>query len=478
VFLRRLVFPALEVVSRSRFWSDYRAALAFERQGDAERARVRDRRLRAVLRAASATALHRGRLAEAGPGADGGGPLALLGRLRPAGKDAYRRHFPGGVVTPGRAGEHRYVATSGTLDRMTVVTDFAKRDRIRSAELRVLHTALGADVAVPCVEVPPNACNAVCGLADGAPHGLRAFLWHALRRRSLVKSEARSDLRGRLERRVVLPRTTLPPLEPAPPAALAAALDGVLDRVAALRPAVLRAYPLYLLWLADRARAAGRALPGLRLLCPFGGLTSPRMVERCTAGFGAPFAGVYGTSELGSVAASCDRGPGMHVFEDDFVVEVLRGGRPAAPGEVGRLVVTDLTNRAMPLVRYDVGDVGRLLTGPCPCGRRTARLEVLGRVQEVLAAPAGPLTPSAVADTFFADPAVANFRLEERSPGSFEATLVPGGGAAPDVEAWKERFAALHGGVGRLRARVASFVRPEASGKYRLVLPRQEGCPL
>jgi phenylacetate-CoA ligase len=127
----------------------------------------------------------------------------------------------------------------------------------------------------------------------------------------------------------------------------------------------------------------------------------------------------------------------------------------------------------MPLIRYDVGDVGRLHIGPCPCGRQTARLEVLGRVQEVLEAPSGPLTASAVADTFFTDPAVANFRLEEVAPGSFEAAVVArGAGEAPNLSAWRERFAALHGGARKVRARVVPFVRPEPSGKYRFVIPR------
>ena len=91
----------------------------------------------------------------------------------------------------------------------------------------------------------------------------------------------------------------------------------------------------------------------------------------------------------------------------------------------------------------------------------------------MLHAPSGPLTASDVADTVFADPAAANFRLEEVAPGAFEAALVGrADGAAPDPGAWRDRFAALHGGVRKAHARLVPFVRPEASGKYRFVLPR------
>jgi phenylacetate-CoA ligase len=200
------------------------------------------------------------------------------------------------------------------------------------------------------------------------------------------------------------------------------------------------------------------------------------MMNRIAHGLRCRFVQKYGTSELGTVGASCGRSPGMHIFEDLFLVEVLRHGRPVAAGEIGRLVITDLINTAMPLIRYDVGDVGRLHVGPCPCGRKTARLEVLGRTQEVLDAPTGVLTPSAVADTVFSDVSAGNFRLDEVGPGSFDAAFVGrASGGTPNLNDWRERFASLHGGVRRVRARVVPFVQPESSGKYRFVFPTSKG---
>ena len=418
--LRRVVFPLAERFTRTRFWSYYLDSLAYERRGAAECDALRNRRLGQVLNVALSSALHRERLAEAGLAARFVRPeeaRPLLERLRPISKADFRRHFPTGVTTGFDAADWRYLSTAGTTDRMTVIADFPKRDQCRSSELRALRLLLGEDVGVPTVEIPPNACNVVCGLIDGAPVTLGGYVWHALRRGSLFSRESRSELRGRFERQVVLRLLTLPPIAPATAVQLGQTLDEYLDRIAGARPAYLRGYPLYLMWLADRASDRGRRLEGLRVVAPFGGLASPAMAARIGAGLGARFGDKYGTSELGTVAASCGRGPGMHVFEDLFIVEALRRGRPAERGEVGRLVVTDLVNTTMPLLRYDVGDVGKLHTGPCPCGRTTARLEVLGRVQEVLAASAGILPPSEAANAFFADPAVANFRLEESGAG-------------------------------------------------------------
>jgi phenylacetate-CoA ligase len=480
--LRGFVLPAAECLTRTRFWSYYKESLRFDRWDDGRREALRDRRLAQVWEAARSTALHRQRLAEAGLPSGPLGPddaRELLGRLPPVGKSAFRRWFPAGVTTAGRAEDWRYQSTAGTTaDRMTVIADFRKRDHGRSSELRVLRLALGVEVGLDVVEIPPNACNVVCGVVESGPPSLLGYFWQAVRQRTLFSREAQIELRGRVERQVVSRVRTLPPLEPMPAPALSEVVDRYLEQIAAVRPAHLRAFPLYLLWLADRCRDRGAAPAGLKAVGPYGGLASPAMMERIAGGLGCRFLQKYGTSELGVVSGACGRSPGMHVFEDLFLVEAFRGGRPVGPGQVGRLAVTDLINTAMPLIRYEVGDVGRLHLTPCPCGRRTARLEVLGRAQETLDAPAGPVTASDVADTVFGDPAISNFRMEEVAPGSFEVAFVGRASAAPKIDAWRDRFEAVYGRLNRVRTRLVPFVRPESSGKYRFVFPRTDGPSL
>lgn len=76
---------------------------------------------------------------------------------------------------------------------------------------------------------------------------------------------------------------------------------------------------------------------------------------------------LYGSSELGAIAAECPLGS-LHIYGPHVKVEVFRGDEPAPVGEFGDIVVTTLINRAMPLIRYRVGDQGRLSPEPCPCG--------------------------------------------------------------------------------------------------------------
>jgi len=78
------------------------------------------------------------------------------------------------------------------------------------------------------------------------------------------------------------------------------------------------------------------------------------------------------------------------VRSEPALVEVLdESGRPCAPGEVGRVVVTSLHNFAMPLLRYAVGDLAEA-GKPCPCGRGLPVIQrILGRGRDMLVFPDG-----------------------------------------------------------------------------------------
>src|SRR5262249_27989350 len=84
----------------------------------------------------------------------------------------------------------------------------------------------------------------------------------------------------------------------------------------------------------------------------------------------------YGAREIGPVAQQCEAG-GWHVNAESVIVEVERDGRPAAPGEEGEILVTDLNNRCVPLLRYRLGDGAVATDRACPCGRGLPLLERL-----------------------------------------------------------------------------------------------------
>ncbi|MBD3656213.1 hypothetical protein [Marinobacter sp.] len=99
----------------------------------------------------------------------------------------------------------------------------------------------------------------------------------------------------------------------------------------------------------------------------------------------------YGCEEVGLIACECERHDGMHLNIPHVYVEFLDGdNKPVKPGEPGKIVVTDLNNFAMPLIRYRVEDVGVYRERACSCGRGLPILERLeGRVADFLKLPDG-----------------------------------------------------------------------------------------
>ncbi|WP_155833519.1 phenylacetate--CoA ligase family protein [Halomonas sp. BC04] len=85
--------------------------------------------------------------------------------------------------------------------------------------------------------------------------------------------------------------------------------------------------------------------------------------------FGAPVFNRYGSREFGNMAMSCEREDGLHIIPTAVHIEIVRpDGSPTDPGELGEILVTSLTARAMPLIRYRIGDTG-YWGESCPCDR-------------------------------------------------------------------------------------------------------------
>lgn len=146
------------------------------------------------------------------------------------------------------------------------------------------------------------------------------------------------------------------------------ALPRLVETIDEIDPDVLTTYPSTATILA-RERVAGRlrARPGT-IWCSGEPLTK-EMRRTIADAFGCPVRSSYGVTEGGQVALECKHGS-MHIAEDIVRVEVVdAGGRPVPDGELGEAVLlSHLSNRIMPFLRYRLDDRIRLSTRPCPCG--------------------------------------------------------------------------------------------------------------
>jgi len=121
--------------------------------------------------------------------------------------------------------------------------------------------------------------------------------------------------------------------------------------------------------------------------------------------FGPEIFETYGSRETMLIAAECSAHEGMHVQEENILVEIMQNGVDAAPGETGDVVVTDLHNYGMPLIRYVNGDLA-VAAGPgrCSCGRGLSKIaRVDGRRADALIDRDGNSLPGIVFHVLLSD---------------------------------------------------------------------------
>ncbi len=184
----------------------------------------------------------------------------------------------------------------------------------------------------------------------------------------------------------------------------------------------------------------------------------------------------YGCEEVSLIACECERHQGLHVNVDGVYVEVLRDGRPALPGEAGSVIVTDLTNRAMPIIRYQVGDVATVSDRQCPCGRHYPLLErIEGREADYVVTASGALISGISLTENFAlqVPGIAQLQIVQDSVSRFVFRIVRGAAFGPETLEQIERLTRKRFGPEvSYECEFVERIPQEASGKYRFCISK------
>ena len=153
----------------------------------------------------------------------------------------------------------------------------------------------------------------------------------------------------------------------------------------------LVATPSYALYLSEAVKEAGYPLSdySLRLGILGSEPCTPAMRSQIEANFDIRVSDNYGMTELGGpgVSGDCEARNGMHFAEDHFLPEIIdtETGKRLGEGEVGELVITTLTRKGMPVLRYRTKDITKISYEPCSCGRTHARMaKTMGRTDDML----------------------------------------------------------------------------------------------
>lgn len=190
--------------------------------------------------------------------------------------------------------------------------------------------------------------------------------------------------------------------------------------------AYLLTHPTNLEALAHLSIEQGVRLPALRQVQTLSEALPAGLRDLCREAWGVSLADLYSAAEVGYMAIQCPEHEHYHVQSETCVVEVLDdAGQPCAPGQVGRVVVTPLHNFAMPLIRYEVGDLAEV-GEPCPCGRGLPVLNrVLGRQRSMLMLPDGRRFWPYLGETLHdASIPVRQFQVVQRRPDTLHVSLV------------------------------------------------------
>lgn len=300
-----------------------------------------------------------------------------------------------------------------------------------------------------------------------------AYVWGHPRDLAAQRSWRRKLRRYLLERRIILDTSSLS----------AASFAAFREQLLAFRPVVYIAYAnslyLYARYLEETGGDWHR---------PQGVITSAEyldpdrraVIERV---LGCRVFDRYGSRETGVIASECAAHDGLHLCAENLFVEFTRDGAAVAPGEKGRMLVTDLSNAAMPFIRYEIGDVGAPHAGgACPCGRGLPRMEMAGgRVTDFLLTPEGGIVSGAALTIYLIAnaPGVVQAQLVQEERGRVLIRLVPDDSYGDPTHAFfAEQVPRFFGPTMVWDVEEVAEIPSEASGKHRFSICKLDPAEL
>lgn len=289
-----------------------------------------------------------------------------------------------------------------------------------------------------------------------------AYLWGAPRDLPAVEGPWHVRAKGFfvnrwIHRRLFLPANGLD----------AARLDEYVDRVRSFHPHWMQGYPSAMDIMARHVLSRG-------VRCPIDNValtaepTLPAQRARIAKAFETNVVTWYGSRECAWIAAECRQEQRLHVNHVQHVLETTPDGR---------LLVTDLLSRAMPLIRYDIGDLAVLGTKPCPCGDPRPTIESLeGRAHDVLELPSGTLVPGVVLGIRGIQgiaPGIFEAQFLQEDVGSVDVYYTAGPNFKPSHEEWlRKDIARSTNNELVIRLHAVAELKREANGKIRYCVSR------
>lgn len=254
-------------------------------------------------------------------------------------------------------------------------------------------------------------------------------------------------------------------------------MDEYLDHMDETKPTFILAYVESIADLARYAEKEGRTVHSPRAIMTTAGTLYPEMRETISGVFEADVYNRYGSREVGDIACECPNHEGLHVSAPTHYVEILdEDGNPVDPGEAGEVVVTSLTNYAMPLVRYRIGDIAVKATEPCSCDCGWPLLsKVKGRISDVFVAVDGTRVHGEFfTHLFYHEEWVKTFQIVQEAVDEIRVKVVTRDGTEPPTNRTGEIRESVQAAMGKCTVTfsVVETIDRTESGKYRYTVSK------
>lgn len=217
--------------------------------------------------------------------------------------------------------------------------------------------------------------------------------------------------------------------------------ENALQMARDLGATVLTTTPPYAAYLSEIAEENGIHLGEeikLRFMWLTGEGCSPSFRTRLERKWGCPALFYYGSLEAGPMAIECQQKGGYHVTTGNIFMEVVdrKTGEPLPPGQIGLIVITELTRWASPLIRYRTADIGFIDEKTCECGLELPRMGLRGREEDQVVIGERAYSPYFIEELLMHIPEVGNwYQLAPRAEKLLVRTeLMPGINPSKEIE--------------------------------------------
>ena len=196
-----------------------------------------------------------------------------------------------------------------------------------------------------------------------------------------------------------------------------------------------------------------------------------RLIEET---FNSPVYNFYGSREANNLAAECPEERRLHLISTWRYIEIIDDeGKVVPEGETGYITVTDLSNYAMPFIRYQNEDVGILDSRPCPCGRPSPVLkELLGRSTDLIRTPRGDIIHGEFfTHLFYGRDDIRQFQVHQKALDHLIVRYVPN--ENPPAKDMKKIIGEIRARIGdgvAIDLEMCSEIPIPPGGKYRFTI--------